>query len=154
VLEEAVDVGRWRALATFVVSLAVLVLGSELLVQGAQDFVERFEITDTVFGMSVLALAVSVEEIARELPAARAGRPEISFGNVVGSVFAFFLLNAGVIALVRPVAVDDETRRFYLPLALAAVLIVSALVRFGTVSRLAGVVVVALYVGFFIGGYV
>lgn len=100
---------------------------ARLLVQGAQDFA----------GASTL-----IPQAAGDLVDAH------------GSVFAFFLLNAGVIALVRPVAVDDETRRFYLPLALAAVLIVSALVRFGTVSRLAGVVVVALYVGFFIGGYV
>jgi len=35
--------------------------------------------------------------------AARQGRPDISFGNGLGSILAFFLCNAGVIALVRPV---------------------------------------------------
>jgi Ca2+/Na+ antiporter len=51
----------------------------------------------------VLAFLVSIEELARELPAALKGKPEISYGNVSGSILAFFLFNAGIIALVHPV---------------------------------------------------
>ncbi len=82
-------------------------------------------LSDTVFGMTVLALAISVEEIARELRAPWRGRPDVSYGNVLGSVLAFFLCNAGIIALVRPVAVSPQVLRFYLPLCLASVALVS-----------------------------
>lgn len=67
--------------------------------------------------MTVVALAISVEELARTVPAALAGRPEVSFGTVAGSVLAFFLFNAGVIALVSPLDVGAPTLRFYLPVA-------------------------------------
>jgi cation:H+ antiporter len=40
--------------------------------------------------MTVPAFLVSLEELEHELPAARQGRPEISFGNVLGSILTFF----------------------------------------------------------------
>ena len=47
------------------------VVGSELLVSGAQTPLKRFEISDLPFGMTILAFLVYIEELERELPAAR-----------------------------------------------------------------------------------
>jgi cation:H+ antiporter len=94
---------RWGALGLLFLSLVAIIVGSELLVSGARTLLTHLGISDLPFGMTILAFLVSLEELARELPAARRGWPEISFGNVVGSILAFFLCNAGIIALVRPV---------------------------------------------------
>ena len=77
-----------------------------MLVSGSETIIEHLGLSDTVFGMKILAFLVSMEELARELPAAMKGRPDISFGNVVGYMLAFFLFNAGIIVLVSPVTVD------------------------------------------------
>ena len=53
-----------------------------MLVSGARNLLTRFQISDLPFGMTILAFLVSIEELERELPAARQGRPDISFGNV------------------------------------------------------------------------
>lgn len=68
-----------------------------MLVKGSGTIISRLGISDTIFGMTILAFLVSIEELAREPPAAMKGRPEISFWNVVGSILAFFLFNAGII---------------------------------------------------------
>jgi cation:H+ antiporter len=94
-----------------------IVAGNELLFSGAQTLIARFEIAELPFDMTVLAFLVSIEELEREIPAARQGRPDISFSNVLGSILVFFLCDAGVIALVRPVPVDTTVLTFYLPLA-------------------------------------
>ncbi|HEX2185196.1 MAG TPA: sodium/calcium exchanger protein, partial [Chloroflexota bacterium] len=104
--------GKWPSLGLFLLSLVAIVVGSELLVSGAQALLARFQISDLPFGMTILAFVVSIEEVERELPAARQGRPDISFGNVLGSILAFFLCNAGIIALVRPVPVDSTVLMF------------------------------------------
>jgi cation:H+ antiporter len=124
-----------------------------LLVAGSERLLARFGLSETVFGMTFLALAVSVEELARELPAARRGRPEISFGNVAGSILAFFLCNAGLIALIRPVVVDPSVMRFYLPVCLVTVAFATACLATLRVPRWAGGVLVAAYVVFFAGAY-
>jgi cation:H+ antiporter len=143
---------RWRALGLLLSSLAGIVVGSELLVSAAADVMHRLELSDTTFGMTVLALVVSVEELARELPAAFRGRPEITFGNVVGSVLAFFLFNAGLIALVRPVTVSPLVIGYYLPVCLGTVALTGALMRRRRVGRAAGILLLLCYLVFVAGG--
>ncbi|HSF29649.1 MAG TPA: sodium:calcium antiporter [Candidatus Tectomicrobia bacterium] len=152
-LERAETRGRWAPLALLLLSLAAIVAGSELLVSGARTLLSRFGIAELPFGMTILAFLISIEELARELPAAWRGRPEISFGNVVGSILAFFLCNGGVIALVHPVVVERPVLLFYLPLAVLTTVIVSGVMWTTQVARWAGGLFVMLYAIFVIGGW-
>lgn len=144
---------KWLSMGLFALSLAAIAVGSEMLVQGAQTLLARFHIADLPFGMTILAFAVSIEELERELPAARQGRPDISFGNVLGSILAFFLCNAGIIALVRPVPVDRAVLTFYLPVAVMTTAVVSSLMLKQCIPRWAGGVLMLLYVLFVTGGW-
>jgi len=103
--------------------------------------------------MTVLALAISLEEVARTVPAARAGRADVVYGNVAGSILAFFLFNAGVIALVSPLEVGTSTLRFYLPAAAGVVVLVSAFLLARRLPRWAGALLVGAYLAFAAGGY-
>ena len=143
----------WRSLARLLVSLAAIVAGSELLVAGSRTIIAGLGLSETAYGMTILALLVSAEELARELPAALRGRSEISFGNVLGSMMAFFLFNAGVIALVRPVEVPGEVLRFHLPVALATSVFLSALAARRTIPRWAGGALLAAYAAFVAGSF-
>jgi len=145
--------GKWTSLGLFILSLVAIVVGSELLVSGAQTLLTRFAIADLPFGMTVLAFLVSIEELERELPAARQGRPDISFGNVLGSILAFFLCNAGMIALVRPVPVDRAVLTFYLPLAFLTTVMVSGVMLTKRVPRWAGGVLILFYAVFVVGAW-
>jgi len=153
-MEADEDVPRgWQAGAWFGASMVGVVVGSEMLLRGARPFIEALEWTDTLFGMTVLALLVSVEEVARELPAAMKGRPDISIGNVVGSALAFFCFNAGVIALLRPIPVGATTRSFYLPVARGTVLVIAFCLLRRRVSRWAGALLLLLYGIFVVGPF-
>ncbi|HFT6011707.1 TPA: hypothetical protein ACPYPV_002687 [Legionella pneumophila] len=81
---------RWKSLGLLLFSLVAILVGSELIVMASKTMIRYFGLSGTFFGMIILAFLVSIEEIARELPAALKGRAEISFGNVVGSIFAFY----------------------------------------------------------------
>lgn len=153
-LEDAEKLNKWKSLGIFILSLAGVVLGSELLVRSSQSIIAKMGLSDTVFGMTILAFLISIEELARELPAAIKGRPEISYGNVIGSILAFFLFNAGIIALVKPIMVDSETLKYYLPICLVTTIIVSIFMSTKKVSRLAGAVLVLLYVAFAAVGFI
>ncbi len=145
--------GKWPSLGLFLLSLVAIVVGSELLVSGAQALLARFQISDLPFGMTILAFLVSIEELERELPAARQGRPDISFGNVLGSILASLLCNAGIIALVRPVPIDRAVLTFYLPLAFITTAVVSGFMLTKRIPRWAGGVLILLYAVFVMGGW-
>lgn len=151
-LEETEAIGKWRSLGLLVLSLVAIVVGSEMLIASSETIIASLGLSDTVFGMTILALLVSIEELARELPAALQGRPEISFGNVVGSILAFFLCNAGIIAVVQPVPVSDQVLRFYLPVCLITIIVVSLLMLRKQIPRWAGAVLVGFYLLFAAGG--
>lgn len=150
-VEEEAPTGLARSIAWFVASLVGIVVGSELLLRGARPLIDALGWTDTTFGMTLLALLVSIEEVARELPAALRGRPDISFGNVVGSALAFFGFNAGCIALIRPVPVEAVTRWFYLPVCAGTVLFIVILMIGRRVPRWGGALLLLLY-GLFVAG--
>jgi cation:H+ antiporter len=152
-LEHEAPPSLGRAFGRLVLSLAGLAAGSQLLVRGSQQLLAHFGLSDTVYGMTLLALAVSAEELARELPAARRGRPEISVGNVTGSILAFFLCNAGLIALIHPLAVEPSVLRFFLPVCLATVVFASLCIGALRVPRWAGAVLIGAYAIFFLGAY-
>ncbi|HXH58035.1 hypothetical protein [Iamia sp.] len=152
-LHQAEQLGKLRAVGMVVASLVMIVVASELLVEGATDLIDRYDLSQTFVGMTVLALAISIEELVREVRPAMQGRPEISIGNVVGSILAFFLLNAGIISLVHPIDVDEPTRRFFLPVAAGAVLVVSCLLLTRHIPRWAGLLLMGAYMGFVAGGY-
>lgn len=153
-LENAETLSRWKSVGLLFLSLAALFLGSEMMVTGAATIIAALGLSDTVFGMTILAFLVSIEELVRELPAAMQGRPEISFGNVVGSILAFFLFNAGIITLVSPVAVSPQVLRFYLPICFSTLLTISLFMMTKEIPRWAGGILVLWYCVFVIGGYV
>jgi cation:H+ antiporter len=153
-LEKAGERSRWKSVGLMVLSLGAIVAGSEILVKASRVFIARLGWSDTVFGMTVLAFLVSVEELARELPAAIKKRPDITYGNVLGSVLAFLLFNAGIVALVRPVHVDVQTRSFYVPACAATILSTSVVMASRKVPRWFGGVLVATYTVFVGYGYV
>jgi cation:H+ antiporter len=97
---------RRRALLMLAAGTVGLLVGAELVVAGASGIIEGFGVSETFFGMTVVAIGESLEETVRMVSPARRGRSDIALGNVVGTTIIFLTLNLGLIALVRPISVD------------------------------------------------
>ena len=80
---------------------------------------------------------------------ARRGRPEIGLGSIAGTVVHFAALNAGIIAIVKPLTLGSDTVHFYLPVAVAspAILALVLVVR-KQLGRLEGAALTGLYVAY------
>ncbi|MDZ7694475.1 MAG: hypothetical protein U5K69_25695 [Balneolaceae bacterium] len=152
-LLEAEDFSTMQSVGWLLFSLAGIITGSEMLVNSADYMLSYWDLSDTVYGMTVLALLISIEELGRELPAALKGRPEISYGNVVGSVLAFFLFNAGVISIIQPISINQHVLTFYLPVCFVAILFTAFMMYRKRIPRWAGGLLVAIYILFFTGGF-
>lgn len=140
------DDGDRHPVAKLLAGLAVLTGGGVLLGEGLRDVVRHLGISQTLLGNTALAATVEAEELARVAVPARRGRPELALGNIAGTIIHFAAFNAGVIALVKPLALDHDTTRLYLPAAAASPAILAALLlarhRLG---RIEGAGLVALY---------
>jgi cation:H+ antiporter len=93
-----VDVGRqWLILLA---SLAVILVGAELLVRAAIGFGDLFGTSAFLWGLTVVAAGTSIPDTFVSVAAARVGNASVSLANVFGSnIFALLVaLPAGVLA--------------------------------------------------------
>ena len=152
-LGKAGKLNKSKSVGILIISIIAITAGSEMLVEGSKTIISKLQLSDTVFGMTILAFLISIEEIARELPAAKKGKPDISFGNILGSILAFFLCNAGIISLIKPVSIGQKALWFYLPLCFFTVIVLSVFMLIRKIPRWAGGIFVGLYFVFLLMGY-
>lgn len=131
--------------------LAGLVVGAEILVFGTRGIVDGLGVSETVFGLLVVAAAVSFEEIVLEMLPAHRGHPEISVGNALGTLLFLLTGSLGVIVLVRPVAVPDAVTSFHSPVLILVVAIFIGLLLRGRLGRPEGAALIAAYVAYVVG---
>ncbi len=129
--------------------LALLTGGGWLIGQGLRTTVRQLGVSQTLLGNTALAATVEAEELARFAVPARRGRPEIGLGSIAGTVVHFAALNAGIIAIVKPLTLGSDTTHFYLPVAAASPAILAAvLVLRKQLGRLEGAALTGLYVAY------
>ena len=74
---------------------------------------------------------------------------EIGLGNIAGTVVHFAALNAGIIALVKPLTLGHDTTHFFLPVAAVSPAILAArLVARRRLGRIEGAALTGLYVAY------
>jgi cation:H+ antiporter len=107
--------------------LLVLTGAGDMLAEGVRRVVRHLSVSPTLLGNAAIAPAVELEEVGRVAVPTRRGRPDVAVGNVLGTIVHFAALNAGIIALVRPIHLDHATRDLHLPVAGASALMLAAL---------------------------
>lgn len=100
----------------FIVGLALLVIGAELLVRGASRLALAVGVSPLVIGLTVVAYGTSAPEVSVSVAAAFGGQVDIAVGNVVGSNIFNVLLILGVSALIVPLVVNRQIIRQEVPI--------------------------------------
>lgn len=138
-------------LAKAVAGIVVMTAGGVAAVAGAQRVVTGSGTTDSVVGLTLLALATSAEMLALVVAAHRHAVAEIAVAGAVGAVAYNATVSLGVAPLVRPLQVHG----FVAPAILAALLplLVVSVARRGTLGRGAGIVLLVVYVAALMATY-
>jgi len=99
------------AVAFVVGGLLATVFGARLLVTGAIVVAREAGISETVIGLTLVALGTSLPELVTSVIAALKKHSDVAFGNVVGSNIFNLLFILGTTAVVKPIAVPPEIVR-------------------------------------------
>ncbi|MBI1314786.1 calcium/sodium antiporter [bacterium] len=113
--------GHARQVGLIVLGLALLVVGSNWLVEGATELARWLGVSELMIGLTIVAGGTSLPEVATSIIAALRGERDIAVGNVVGSNLFNILGVLGLTALVAPsgVAVPSQTLSFDIPVMIA-----------------------------------
>jgi cation:H+ antiporter len=136
-----------RALLLVLLGLLGMVAGGYLAVRGAEGLVQVFGATESVIGLTVLALATSAEMIALVLAAHRRGVTEVALAAAVGSVAYNATVSLGLAAMVDPLLLGRGSPVLTVGVVTAALPLLLLLGRRrGHLPRPLGVLLVAAYV--------
>jgi cation:H+ antiporter len=129
-----------------IVGLVVIALEGELVTRGAQGMVSVLGLSSLLVGMVMTPASIQIEEVIRQAVPAREGRPEVSAGNLVGTLLYFLWFNMGLISLLLPVRADSLVVRLEWPYLVGVTWLATLFFARGRVGRPEGALLVALYV--------
>lgn len=126
-----------------------LIVGGELLVRGASTLALAAKVSPLVIGLTVVALGTSAPEMAVSIQSCLNGVTELAIGNAVGSNISNILFVLGAAALVTPLAVHSRLFKLDIPVMIAAAVALAGLGIVGSISRLAGALLMIAMVLYF-----
>ncbi len=140
----------------FVIGFYLLIKGADVLVSGASSVAKRFNISNLVIGLTIVAFGTSAPELIVNLIAAFKGSSDLAISNVIGSNIANIFLILGVAAVICPLKVKSNTVWKEIPLVLLSVLLLSFMVNdalvdgmsFNVLSRVEGISLLAFFIIF------
>ena len=139
----------WLALLMAAGGIAVTILGARIAVDAAVSLSLMWGMSETVVGLTVVAVGTSLPELVTSVMAALRREPAIAFGNVVGSNIYNILGILGVTALIRPIPVPPQIITLDIwVMAAATAALVGAVVLCAAIGRLTGLAFVAAYAAY------
>jgi len=143
-----------KNLGIFFISGGAVIYGANLLINNAIYFANLLKISETVIGLTLIALGTSLPELTVTISAARKGHVNIAIGNVIGSNIANILLVLGISGFLFPLQVQEAT----LKLSGSFMLFISILLLFfirteWKIRRWEGIILLMLYLLFVIASF-
>ncbi len=111
--------------------LVLLGIGAHLLVTGAIGIAKSLDVSETLIGLTIVALGTSLPELVTSVMASIRGKSDLALGNIVGSNIYNILGILGATALIHPVAAPLAIVQFdnWVMLAATVALILFAITR-------------------------
>ncbi len=143
-----------RSVIWMIIGLVLLIVSSKILVWGAIEVAQFFNISDMIIGLTVVAIGTSLPELAASVMAARKGEHDIALGNVLGSNLFNTLAVVGIAGAISPFYAPVETLWRDMPVMAGLTLLLFLLCyRFkktgqGRINRKEGTFLLAIYVAY------
>lgn len=135
------------SLLTAIAGLAIVMLGGHFLVSGAVSLARSLGISETVIGLTIVAVGTSMPELVTSIMAAIRKEADVAFGNIIGSNIYNVLGIGGVTALIAPTRVPAEIVRFdnWVMIAVSVLVVVFAYTS-KSINRWEGGLLIAGYI--------
>lgn len=136
-----------KTIIFIVVGIAAVIFGGKLVVDSGKAIAQSFGLSDSIIGLTIVAIGTSLPELVTSISAARKGESDIALGNVIGSNIFNTLFILGITATIKPVSVNGFT---VIDMIIAVVfsIYVFLLARRQKIGRVGGSSMIIMYVLF------
>lgn len=144
------------------INILLVAIGFFLLIKGADVFVDailktsiNLKIPKIIISLTIVAFGTSAPELFISFQGLLNGNSDVVFANVVGSTIVNTMLVIGIVAIVKPIKIKNETIKKQLPLHFITILVFSILLldsifnhTINTISRSDGIILFLIFILF------
>lgn len=145
-------VGMRTTIFWLVIGLATLLVGAELMVDGAMKIARTLGVTELVIGIILIALATSLPEFAVSLVSVMKGEYGLALGNIIGSNIFNLLAVIGAAAIIEPALLPPSVLSLHIIVLVAFTLALFVIIyRYNGkrhISRLEGVALLIAFLAY------
>ena len=146
----------------FLAGLALVVVGADVLVDGASGVARRVGLSEFVIGLTIVGMGTSAPEMVVSLLGAIEGKGDVAVGNVVGSNIFNTLLILGLTAVLLPIGITSGNRKRDIPMNLVVTALFiflgleATIFGFGTdgLSRIDGFILIGLFLAYMVYSFI
>ncbi|WP_404469951.1 calcium/sodium antiporter [Sutcliffiella horikoshii] len=125
-VEETSEKATWgKNIFWTIIGLAAIIFGGELVVRNSTEIAVSLGMSETLVGLTIVAIGTSLPELVTSIMAAIKKQSEIALGNIVGSNIFNILFVLGTSSLITPLPVNSK---IFVDIGLLVVLTVILLV--------------------------
>ena len=136
----------WTITFYLILGIIGLPIGATILVTNAELIARDFGVSETVIGLTLVAIGTSLPELATTAVAAVRKQADVALGNIIGSNMFNLLAIVGIAALVSPIPIAAHFLNFDLWVMLAASLVLIPFVLFHqNIGRIWGLSLTVIY---------
>ena len=140
------------AIVAFIFGLIFLIKGSDIFVDGAANAALKSGVSEHVIGITLVAFATSLPELATAVVASVENESVLAFGNVVGSNIANICLVLGFSALLINIKPSKESMRDVVFMNLVVALLVLVIID-RKIDKIDSIIFFVVFGGYFYNLY-
>ena len=99
----------WKCLLLITIGLILIIIGGKAVVYSARNIARFFGMSETLIGLTIVAVGTSLPELVTSVVAAGKGEVALAAGNILGSNIFNLLFILGFSAIIHPVSVNTAS---------------------------------------------
>lgn len=132
-----------------IAGFVLLIKGADFFVEGSSSAAKKLSIPPIIIGMTIVAMGTSLPETSVSISASLADKNDLSISNAVGSNIFNLMIVAGLCAILCPLPINRDTLKRDFPFSILAAAVLLGFGFFtGSISRIAGIVLLLLFIFF------
>lgn len=144
--EKEQKVSPWKSVIFILVGITAIIFGGDLVVDNASKIALQFGLSQTLIGLTIVAVGTSLPELVTSVMAALKGESGMALGNVVGSNIINIIFILGTSAAIHPIQVNSESLFDIVLLLIVTIVVFVYCKSRQKVDKLEGSICIILYI--------
>lgn len=139
---------EFKNIIYIIVGLIGIILGGNLVVEGATKIAKSLNITENLIALTIVAIGTSLPELVTSIVAAKKKETDIAIGNVLGSnVFNIFFI-VGTSSTLRPLSLNIESLIDIIIMTIVGIIVYIFILKDKKITRKSGILMLLMYLAY------